>query len=279
MSKKHSHKSTYYNDIALRLANNLVGVKHLHYGFFSDGLEPTLENLPEAQERYMQNLLSYVPEDVKKVFDVGCGTGEVAKQLIKKGMNLTCMAPDPYLIEKTKENTEGKAKMITDLYENVDDEEADSFDMVLMSESCQYIKIQKGWEQNKKYLKKGGYVLIADFFQKKSLDVEGLSKSGHKKENFLNAAKRNGFELVKEVDITKETAPTMDIYQEVITKKVFPVAEAIFEVLQRKVPTIYKIVKRILGKRVEKLQSKYQTQGAEIFQNYKGYYIFLFRKL
>jgi len=85
MSKKYSHKSTYYNDIALRLANNLFGVKHLHYGYFSDGLEPTIENLPEAQERYMKNLLSYIPDDVKKVFDVGCGTGEVAKQLIGMG--------------------------------------------------------------------------------------------------------------------------------------------------------------------------------------------------
>lgn len=279
MSKKHSHKSTYYNDIALRLANNLFGVKHLHYGFFSDGLEPTVENLPEAQERYMKNLLSYIPVDVKKVFDVGCGTGEVAKQLIKKGMELTCLAPDPHLIQKTKENTEGKAKTITDLYENVDDEEDESFDMVMMSESCQYISIQKGWEQNRKYLKKGGYVLIADFFQIKPLDKEGLSKSGHKKERFLKVAKDSGFELLKEVDITKETAPTMDIYQDVITQKVFPVAEAIFEVLERKLPTVYKILKKTAGKKIEKLKNKYLTQDAKTFQTYKGYYIFLFQKI
>jgi len=158
-------------------------------------------------------------------------------RLIGMGKELTCLAPDPYLIEKTRINTQGKAKTITDLYENVDDEKEESFDMVMMSESCQYISIKKGWEQNRKYLKKGGYVLIADFFQIKPLDIEGLSKSGHKKERFLRAAEEHGFELLKEVDITKETAPTMDIYQDVITKKIFPVAEAVFELLQRKMPS------------------------------------------
>ena len=149
--EKHKHKSTYYNDIALRLLHKLYGVEYLHYGYFSKGLKPTIDNVPAAQSEYVKILLSYLPQNTKNVFDVGCGTGGIAKELLKKKCTVICLAPDPYLIEKTIENTKDRVQTIIDLYENVDHLPSDSFDMILMAESCQYIKIQEGWEQNRRF--------------------------------------------------------------------------------------------------------------------------------
>ncbi|MCB1169445.1 MAG: methyltransferase [Leptospiraceae bacterium] len=278
--KKHSHKKSYYNDIALQLGHQLFGVEHLHYGYFEKGKKPTMQNLPAAQEAYVRNLLKYIPAGVKRVFDVGCGSGGVAVHLVKKKLDVTCLAPDPYLIEKTLENTGGKVGTITDLYENLNPEESGlaPFDMILMSESCQYIKVAEGWEQNRRFLKSKGYVLVADFFRIKELDRPGLSKSGHPLDYFLEQAEEHGFKLKKKVDITKFVAPTMDLYQETITEKIFPVFGAIFEIVQRRYPMIYRLLRWMLGKKIQKLHLKYSNQGSEVFTNYKAYMVMLFQK-
>lgn len=277
MAKKHSHKKTYYNDIALRLAHKLFGVEHLHYGYFEKGTKQDLANLPKAQEAYVKQVLSFIPKGVKRIFDVGCGTGGVAQKLVQKKYDVVCLAPDPYLIEKTKENTDGKVDTITDLYENVEHLASESFDLALMSESCQYVAIEPGWKQHNRFIRPGGYVLIADFFKIKEIRP-GISKSGHPLEEFKSAAAAAGFKLLKEKDITKFVAPTMDIYQSIIKDKIFPVFEAIGEFLSRRHPFILKIIKMFLGKKITKLHEKYSNQGSDIFQEYKSYRIMLFQK-
>lgn len=278
MAKKHAHSKTYYNDIALKLAHRVLGIEHLHYGYFTPGLKPVLENLPKAQAQYVKNLLSYIPnKGVKRIFDVGCGTGGVATELLKKKMNLTCLAPDPYLIEKTRENTKGRVETITDLYENVGGS-IEAYDLILMSESCQYVKIKEGWEQHSKFLRPGGYVLVADFFRIKDLDKPYLSKSGHPLKEFIQAGKDAGFKLIKQKDITNFVAPTMIIYQSLITGKIFPVIESIFEFVNRKFPRFYSLMRRFLYKKVIFLKTKYEHQGPDIFKKYKSYQVLLFQK-
>lgn len=278
--KKHAHKSNYYNDIALRLGHRLYGLEHLHYGYFDGKTPKSVEGVPQAQAAYVRNLLKHVPKKgVKRIFDVGCGTGGVAAELIAKGYEVTALAPDPYLIEKTREHTGGKAKTITDLYENVEDEvPPGSMDLVLMSESCQYVKIEEGFEQHRRFLRDGGYLLVADFFRVKQPDERNPSRSGHKLEEFLAAAERHGFRKVAEQDITKYVAPTMDIYQDFITNRIFPVVGGVLEVIQRAAPRTYWLLSRIFGGKARKLQDKYSKQGADLFQEYKRYMILRFEK-
>lgn len=278
MAKKHQHKSTYYNDVALRLATKLFGIEHLHYGFFKKGLAATIDNIPKAQAAYAKELLSNIPKGVHRILDVGCGTGGNAKELVKKKHSLVCIAPDPYLIEKTLENTSGKVETRTDLYENINDLPEQSFDLVLMSESCQYVKIDEGWKKHSQFLKPKGYVIIADFFRIKPLDRPGLSKSGHPLDEFLTSAKENGFKLLKKRDITPFVAPTMDIYQGIIKDKVFPIAEGVFEIIQRKFPILFALGKKLVSEKVEKLRVKYSNQDSKTFREYKQYLIMVFQK-
>ncbi len=279
-AKPHRHKANYYNDIALKLAHQLFGVEHLHYGYFDRKLPATRENLPRAQGAYVQNLLSFLPKKgLKRVFDVGCGTGGVARELVKRKLELVCLAPDPYLIERTRENTGGKARTITDLYENVTDEVGElSMDLILMSESCQYVNIAEGFANHRRFLRPGGHLLVADFFRIKPADARNPSRSGHMLEQYLAAARENGFRLVKEQDITERVAPTMDIYQDFISNKIFPVVEGIFEIVRRAAPRLHRLLGWIFGGKIRAIKSKYEKQGAALFSEYKRYMIYLFQK-
>lgn len=278
MSKKYQHIKTYHNDIALKLAHKMFGLEHLHYGYFDKSNKPVLENLGKAQNAYVEKLLDMIPKGVKTILDVGCGTGGVAKQLIAKGYEVTCIAPDPYLIEKTLENTGGKVKTYTDLYENIQDFAPESFDLILMSESCQYIKPDPGWIQNRKVLKKGGHYLVADFFKIRAIDNPTVSKSGQPLDNFLERAEKANFKLLKQIDITPNVAPTMDIYQEILNIRLFPLLEAANEFIQRRFPLIHKLFSFFLKEKITLLVERYKTQDAQNWVKYKGYFIFLFQK-
>ncbi len=275
---KFDHKKTYYNDIALKLGHKLFGLDHLHYGYFTDADKPSIETLAKAQNAYAEKLLGLIPKSVKTILDVGCGTGGMAEKLVAKNFEVTCIAPDPYLIEKTLERTKGKVKTHTDLYENITEFQPESFDLILMSESCQYIKPDPGWEQNIKVLKKGGYYLVADFFKIKPIDTPYMSKSGQPLDNFLARAEKAKFKLIEKIDITKNVAPTMDIYQGIINSQVFPLIEAGNEFFLRRFPFLYKILGYFFKEKLTKITTKYKMQGSENWVQYKAYYMFLFQK-
>lgn len=274
------HTKNYYNDIALKLAGLVADAKHLHYGYFERGLRPELKNLGEAQDKYLQKLLGFIPKSrVKKILDVGCGTGSVAAELVKRGYEVTCLAPDPYLVQRTREATNDRVATLTMMYENITDELSEGeFDLILMSESCQYIKPPTGWPQHVRFLRPGGYILVADFFRIKPADERNLSRSGQMWDDFLDYSVRHGFKVVKQKDITKFTAPTMDIYQKFLNEKALPSAELLLEFIHRAVPWLYWILKPFLKKRLLMLKSRYQKQGGDLFQEYKRYMTVLLQK-
>lgn len=277
--KMKSHSKTYYNDIALKLIQKLFGLDYLHYGYFEANTPRTLEGLKEAQQKYTDKILSHFPSDAKNILDVGCGAGGNAKAMIKHGYNVTCIDPDPYLLNRTATETGNKAKTIQGLYENITEVKPESMDLVLMSESCQYISPVHGWTLHKKHVHVGGYIMAVDFFKIRTIDKAFISKSGHELNSFIEEAEKNGFKLLLKEDITQQTAPTMDLYQELITSKIFPLLEALFTFIERKFSFIYKILNHFLKNKILFLKEKYSNQGADIFAHYKGYYILLFQRI
>lgn len=272
------HSKTYYNDILLKLAQKLFGLDYLHYGYFEPGIPINVDGLKMAQQKYTEKILASIPKDVRSILDVGCGAGGNAKAMVTAGYQVACIDPDPYLLEKTKAATNQKVKTHVGLYENVKDVAPESVDLVLMSESCQYINPQEGWKLHSKHVKPGGYVMAVDFFITRDIDQPYLSKSGHRLESFIQVAKNAGFELVNKEDITKETAPTMDLYQEIIFTKVFPVCEAIFEFVRRKFSWVYKLMAFFMRDKLIFLKEKYSHQDSVTFAKYKTYLVLVFKK-
>lgn len=272
------HSKTYYNDILLKLSQKLFGLEYLHYGFFEPGIPLNFEGLKIAQQKYTDKILSSIPSDVSSILDVGCGAGGNAKAMVNAGYKLTCIDPDPYLLEKTQVATGHKVKTLVGLYENVIGIDASSVDMVLMSESCQYINPHEGWRLHSKLVKPGGYVMAVDFFITKEIDQAFLSKSGHRLQAFIEEAEKFGFKLLSKEDITAQTAPTMDLYQELIFSKVFPVCEAIFEFVRRKFNWLYIILSFFMKEKINFLKEKYSHQDSKTFAKYKTYFVLVFKK-
>jgi hypothetical protein len=69
----------------LNLFSYFLGTRDLHYGLWQDDLEVCIQNLPAAQQRYSEFLISHIPEGVKRILDVGCGAGGLASELLARG--------------------------------------------------------------------------------------------------------------------------------------------------------------------------------------------------
>ncbi len=266
-----------FSDIALRLALDLWGVDDLHFGWW-DGMEVSQENIPAAQTQYIEKVTAYIPEGVKTILDVGCGIGNVALILRNKGYQLECLAPDPKLIEKARERLGDETPAHVSRFE--DFETDNRYDLILMSESCQYIKSGQGLAQAAKYLKPGGYLLAADVFRhmRWPRDKPYISKAGHNIDRFLNTASTNGFSVEENIDITDNVGPTLDLYDEFLQGKVIPVAEAGVEALGRNYPFTTRIIGWIWGKKLKFVRKKYQHQDQKTFREYRKYLLLRFRK-
>lgn len=170
----------------LKLYLDLSKTNYLHFGLWKKGDALTLENFQAAQERYIENLIRFIPKGVKTVLDVGCGVGGNAAKLLKLGYDVTGICPDPYQGKLFRENTKGKAGFKLTTLENFKTDR--KFDLILMSESVQYIPFGEGLKKLSQLLRPTGYLLISDYFKKGEAkgvpnllrSTCGLSKRGQK---------------------------------------------------------------------------------------------------
>ena len=88
-------------DHVLKLYSETIQSPYLHYGFW-DNPETinsnvlSIDDIVKAQGRYIEHLSSFIPEDVKKVIDVGSGVGGNAEYLKEKGFEIDVLSPDTY---------------------------------------------------------------------------------------------------------------------------------------------------------------------------------------
>lgn len=266
-----------FSDIGLRLALDLWGMDDLHFGWW-DGLEVIHKNIPAAQKQYIEKIAAHIPEGVQTILDVGCGIGNVALYLREKGYQLECLAPDPKLIEKARERLGDRTQVHISRFEDFETDHR--YDLVLMSESCQYIKSGPGLAQAAKFLKPGGTLLAADVFRHLPWPREKpyISKAGHNIDRFLNSAKENGFTVEERVDITDHVGPTLDLYDDFLQGKVIPIAEAVVEALGRGYPFTTRILGWIWGAKLKFVRKKYRHQDLKTFREYRKYLLLRFRK-
>jgi MPBQ/MSBQ methyltransferase len=250
---------------------------YLHLGCWNPGEELTMENFLRAQERYITHLISFIPQGVKTILDVGCGVGGNAIRLRKDGYAVEALSPDPsqreMFIEKTRDGIPFHLTRFEDF------EARTKYDLVLMSESVQYIKVREGFEKCRQCLKEGGFLLTADYYLKKPLPTENvLSESGHVEEEYLKAAGEHGFQVIRSEDITPHVAPTLDFGRLIYDSYAKPTIDLIHDALKTRLPILYKVGRFFVGKRITDLFKYEQLIDSGLFVEHKRYMVYLFQR-
>ncbi|MBN1456236.1 MAG: class I SAM-dependent methyltransferase [Sedimentisphaerales bacterium] len=250
---------------------------HLHYGYWTDGLEVDITNVHIAQENYANFLISHIPESAKKILDVGCGTGQIAKKLIVMGYKVDCVSPSHFLAGQARELLGNSSQIFECSYEQLQTE--NRYDVILFSESFQYINLKKGFEKTISLLNPDGYMLICDFFRKRTSGKSNMS-GGHLLEIFHNIVSEYPLRLIKDMDITEETSPSIDVLNDTFKKAVHPTVILTQQLLENRYPFVSKIIKWAYRKKIRKINKKYFNgeKTGENFKKFKSYRLLLYKK-
>lgn len=259
------------SDRALRFYNEVLGLERLHYGLWKLQDELTLDNLKAAQQRYEDLLTGSIPADAKVVLDVGCGTGVMAANLKSIGYDVAGMTPDIH----QKELIEAKAEIDLHFCKFEDFQPYKAYDCIIMSESAQYIPLQKLFDVAAKTLRRGGYLMVCDYFILNH--ARGImAKSGHNLDAFMEAAAEHGFNLLKSRDITSETSKTLEMAGNFCDRALLA-ADIATEKIRKRYPGLTRLVLRLLQGKIGKLKQERRLIDAELFRANKRYQFLLFQ--
>jgi 2-polyprenyl-3-methyl-5-hydroxy-6-metoxy-1,4-benzoquinol methylase len=275
-SKKHISREIGL-EIGHILGKGVLKLEHLHYGLWKGGLEPDLLNLHIAQEEYCKFVISHIPAEVKTILDVGSGTGAFAKKLVDLGYKVDCVCPTEYQNKLVEKLLKGESEVFKCKFEDIQTDKI--YDMIMFCESFQYIDLDRVIDIAASLTKQGGYMLICDFFKKRSADPSGI-KGGHKLDKFMTLINQSPFKIIEDIDITEQTAPNIDILDRTIKEVVMPAANAVERFFQSRYPVILKILKWKYRKKIAKAEDKYikGSRTGKDFAEYKTYRLFLCRK-
>ena len=270
-------------DHVLKLYSESVRSPYLHYGFWDDPKLVSAENLSlhdivAAQDRYIEHLTSFIPEDVKTILDVGAGIGGNSSYLLNKGYKVEALSPDEHQEKVFAEKYNGEVKFHRSKFEDFDPEK--QYDLVLESESACYIQIQPGWKTARKTIREGGYLLASDYFLHHN-DGSGdwHIKASHNEKVYMEIGEEYGFKLLREYDQTENTMPTLDSAKAFMERYIYPTVEFSSNYMDKNYSFIMRILKKAFGKRVNEKMKQLSLLDSNEFRKYKRYMIFLFQKV
>ncbi len=265
-------------EISAICGKHLLKLEHLHYGYWTKDLQVDITNLHIAQENYADFLISHIPKNIKTILDVGCGTGRLAGKLVDMEYQVDCVSPSPFLADCTREVLPSKFNIFECDYEQLQTE--NRYDVILFSESFQYIDVQEALEKSLSLLNPDGYLLICDVFK---TAVQGKSpiSGGHSLAKFYNIIAKYPLGLVKNLDITEETAPNIDIENHMCKEVVHPVVNLVQQLLDNRYPLMSKFVKWRYKKKIDKIYRKYfsDERNGENFKKFRSYRVLLYKKI
>lgn len=277
-------------ELGLVLGQQILGVDDLHYGYWDDSLELSFANLPTAQARYTEQLLDVFPPagETKRVLDVGCGTGNTMAALINRGYRVDGMIPSASLARIVRERMEAlpenDAQVFECKLEEFDTEKnAGKYDVILFSESFQYIWMEDSFPVLEKILRPGGRIIICDFFKTPAHEDGGAGdhamSGGHHLDEFYEEVKARGFDIELDRDITPHMSPNFKLLNDLLMIKTKPVLETCSLYLGSRYPKTWGFLKWAFRKRWKKLNYKYLSghRSPEVFEKYKTYRLVILR--
>ncbi len=264
-------------DIGLLIGRFFMNTEDLHYGYWPDDKTATAQNFAEAQYRHSQLIIDNVPDGVRSILDVGSGSGNLAKKLKSHGYEVDCVIPSEFLAENVRKKLDDHSTVHVCGFEDLNTER--SYDLILFSESFQYVKLAFSIDKIVEMLPEGGHLMICDFFQK---DTPGKSPlgGGHKWVKFEEKISSVPLTQITDIDITEETAPTNDLLDSFVTQVLEPIKNMSGDYIDSNYPRLNSFLKWKYEKRIKKINRVYftgQLTGAN-FIKYKTYRLLLFKR-
>jgi MPBQ/MSBQ methyltransferase len=206
-------KPTRYQNAAIDYYMGMTNSDYLHYGYWEplpcNGEELTITKFRVAQEAYAEKLFSLIPKETNTILDVGCGIGGNARYLTQRGFKIEGLAPDVIQEERFIKNTNGQVPFYLTRFE--DFQKTKCYDLILFSESSQYVAVEDLAQGAANLVSNGGYLLIADMMRIDAQYQEGIFSNCHVVSELQSSLQKAGFNLVKSYDISKSIAPTIDL--------------------------------------------------------------------
>lgn len=251
---------------SLRLLHEVLGLEHLHYGLW-DGEPLGIEGLRAAQQRYAERLVEWIPKGVSSVLDVGAGTGVLSRLLSDRGYAVEGLSPDPYQKQLYERRTHRPFHLVR--FQELQQERR--YDLVLMSESAQYVWLDRLFPTVCRCAP-GGHLLLADYFR-----TSPEKGSGHHLEAFRAAAAAHGLTLVREDDVTEATLRTLDLARHWIETHVEPVLTILTDAAAAQHPYLLALARRLFPGRWRKLAEARLQVDSDHFRRTRRYLFLLYR--
>jgi SAM-dependent methyltransferase len=265
----------------LFFVTEVLGLRSLHYGYWDeppatlDG-SLSLSGISAAQLRFTQQVLRTIPADVRRVLDVGCGIGDIARAMAERGLSVTALSPDKNHQKYFEGDVSDNVAFCASTFEAFDVD--DVFDLILMSESQNYFDADIGLRQSRRYLRPGGYILIAGMFRRQRTPALGVL---HSKSEYWDAAARHGFSLLNERDITTNVLPTMQFVNMVRARHLEPAFALAHRYLRASMPVKLRLMKLLFRRQINELRDMkayYEARtDPEVFARDLQYVIALFQ--
>jgi len=279
LNKKYQDKVTSNEiglEIGLVLSRFFFNTEHLHFGYWPDNLPLNIDNLKQAQDYHSDQIINSIPKNVDTILDVGSGSGGLAEKLIEKKFTVECVSPSEYLSDAIEQKLNNKVKVHRSTFENLNIDK--KFDLVIFSESFQYVNIQKTLSKVPNFLSENAHFLICDFFRKPDTSTKLLG-GGHAWDEFCNEISSTSFENILDQDITIETARTYDLINKIINNVAEPVRDLSAKYLESNYPKIMKLLKWYLDQKIKRINRIYFSGNmtGETFINLKTYRLLLYK--
>ncbi|MEC9437598.1 MAG: class I SAM-dependent methyltransferase [Candidatus Neomarinimicrobiota bacterium] len=263
-------------EIGLVISRFLYKTEHLHYGYWPDDLAIIPENVRKAQDLHSKLIIDAIPANVETILDIGSGSGGLAEKLINKGYKVHCVSPSEYLADAIEEKLGDKVKVFRSTCQDLELEQ--QYDLVVFSESFQYVQVNQAIEKSIEALKPNNHLLICDFFRQPGTGRRPLG-GGHGWDWFQNALKEYPLIEIINKDITKETARTMDLFNDMLNDVALPISSLSGRYMDSNFPKSMKLFRWAFRKHLTKINEIYFSGylTSEMFNKMKTYRLLLYK--